>query len=243
MRWRGLAAVALAGASIVVPAGGSRGAATPKGCDASRAEPRYTNGDRSVPKVALTFDDGPERNTSAILDVLAAKGAKATFFSVGQLVAGREQLLQRELAEGHMIGDHTFTHADVAPADATARSEIDKGRAAIETATGFRTCLFRAPFLSESQALYDYVRSVGMTTIGVDTDTKDWHIKIGVKKIVQRVLKGSGGAAAGSIVLLHEDYSSDSTLEALPKIIDGLRARGLALVTVTDLLGIPLTYG
>jgi peptidoglycan/xylan/chitin deacetylase (PgdA/CDA1 family) len=104
--------------------------------------------------------------------------------------------------------------------------------------TGLTPCLFRASDGAESDALHTLVRSRGMITISADVDPSDWQIDIPAKTIRQRVL---GGVQNGSIVVMHEDYSSDSTLKALPGIIDTLRQRGYKLVTVPRLLGIPVT--
>lgn len=208
-----------------------------QGCDISGKRLHYSHGPRSRRLVALTFDSGPQRNTAAILRILRRKHVKATFFVVGAQVPGKGRLLRRELAAGHVIGNHTYTHAYVDSADRAAAREIDRASAVIARATGgYHPCLFRAPGIRESRALYRLVGSRDMITIGADVESNDWHVQVDAATIVRSVLAAT---RSGSIVLMHDDYYSDSTVRALPAIIDGLRARGFRFATVTRLLDIP----
>ena len=143
------------------------------------------------------------------------------------------------LADGDMIGDHTWTHPDVAGAGTFARTQIEQTAAAIRAATGFTPCLFRAPYGDTSLALISEVRSLGFTTIQWDIDPRDWALP-GVGEIETNVL---ANARPGGIVEMHDGGGNRSeTLAALPTIIATLRARGYTFVTVTQLLGQSLIY-
>jgi peptidoglycan/xylan/chitin deacetylase (PgdA/CDA1 family) len=144
------------------------------------------------------------------------------------------------LADGDMIGDHTWSHVVVAGAGPTAASQIERTAAAIRDAThGFTPCLFRAPDGSVSPALIGEARSLGFTTIQWDIDPRDWA-RPGVTEIEDNVLTN---AHPGAIVIMHDGGGDRSqTLAALPDIIDTLRARGYTFVTVTQLLGQRLLY-
>lgn len=144
------------------------------------------------------------------------------------------------LADGDMVGDHTWSHPDVAGAGVFARDQIVDAADAIRTATrGFTPCLFRAPYGALSPALISEARSLGYTTIQWNIDPRDWALP-GVAEIESNVIDN---ARPGAIVEMHDGGGDRSeTLAALPDIIDTLRARGYRFVTVTQLLGQRLLY-
>jgi len=211
----------------------------PVGC--TPAGPSYvTNGSRSRHVVALTFDDGPSPYTSAVLDVLKREQVRATFFLIGQQVAGSASLVRRELAEGHMLADHTWSHANVSGGGAFASGQISSTASAIQRATGFRPCLFRAPYGAVSGSLIGAAHGLGFTTIQWDVDPQDWALP-GSGAIHSRIV---GGARNGSIILMHDGGGPRSqTLAALPGIIRTLKARGYGFVTVDQLTSARLRYG
>jgi peptidoglycan-N-acetylglucosamine deacetylase len=193
--------------------------------------------------IALTFDDGPWYQTPAFVALLARYGVTGTFFQIGRQVSefGEEGKLDRTmLAHGDMIGDHTWSHPDVAGAGAFARTQIEEAAAAIRRATGgFEPCLFRAPYGALSPALLAEARGLGFTTIQWDIDPRDWA-RPGVGEIESNVI---ANARPGAIVEMHDGGGDRSeTLAALPDIITTLRARGYRFVTVTQLLGQRLIY-
>jgi peptidoglycan/xylan/chitin deacetylase (PgdA/CDA1 family) len=193
------------------------------------------NGSRLTPDIALTFDDGPGPSTPAVLSALERERAPATFFVVGEHVAGQDSVLQRMLRDGDAIGDHSFTHADLAGGGAAAQVEIDETKRAIERATGYVPCLFRAPFGDVSPALLSDARVQGLITVQWDVDPRDWSLP-GPNRIAATVLTQ---ARDGSIVLMHDGGGPrEQTVEALPGIVDSLRGRGFRLVTVPQLLGL-----
>jgi len=194
-------------------------------------------------EIALTFDDGPWYQTPAFLTLLERYEVPATFFEIGRQIAefGEGGAIERRmLADGDMIGDHTWSHADVAGAGAFAQSQIEDAAAAIRRATGgFVPCLFRAPYGALSPALIAEARGLGFTAIQWDIDPRDWA-RPGVSEIESNVVDN---ARPGAIVEMHDGGGDRSeTLAALPDIITTLRGRGYRFVTVTQLLGQRLTY-
>jgi peptidoglycan/xylan/chitin deacetylase (PgdA/CDA1 family) len=194
-------------------------------------------------EIALTFDDGPWYQTPAFLTLLEHYETPATFFQIGRQISefGEEGAIERRmLADGDMIGDHTWSHADVAGAGAFARSQIEDAAAAIRGDTGgFEPCLFRAPSGALSPTVIAEARDMGFTTIQWNIDPRDWA-RPGVGEIESNVIDN---ARPGAIVEMHDGGGDRSqTLAALPDIITTLRGRGYRFVTVTQLLGQRLVY-
>ena len=210
------------------------------GCVASGA-PFVSHGPSDRRQIALTFDDGPWPDTPAFLDVLEREHVPATFFQIGEQVStyGRE-VDPRMLRDGDIIGDHTWSHANVSGAGSFAASQISSTASAISSVTGgFKPCLFRAPGGAVSGALISEARSMGFTTIQWDVDPRDWS-RPGTPAIYSNVVSN---AHSGAIVIQHDGGGDRSeTLAALPHEIHTLRAEGYQFVTVTDLLGQRLIY-
>jgi peptidoglycan/xylan/chitin deacetylase (PgdA/CDA1 family) len=214
----------------------------PTGCTATGAP--FVGGIATTKReIALTFDDGPWYQTPEFLALLERYKVPATFFEIGEQIAqfGEGGAIERRmLADGDMVGDHTWSHIVVAGAGPVAADQIRRTAVAIRDATrGFTPCLFRAPDGSVSNALIGEARSLGFTTIQWDIDPRDWALP-GVGEIEDNVL---ANAHPGAIVIMHDGGGNRSeTLAALPDIIDTLRARGYTFVTVTQLLGQRLIY-
>lgn len=181
--------------------------------------------------VALTFDDGPQPQAPAILDVLAAHNAHATFFLVGTNVKKRPAAARRMAAEGHALASHSRSHArltDLRPEQI--RNEIRNNNIVIRRATGVEARLFRPPGGQYDDRVLAEAARQGMTTVLWSNNTGDWRRR-DPEWLVRRVLSD---VQDGDIVLLHETLPE--TLEALPAILEGLRARGLRAVTVPELM-------
>jgi peptidoglycan/xylan/chitin deacetylase (PgdA/CDA1 family) len=205
----------------------------PVGCTGGGAG-LVTNGPRDRPTVALTFDDGPSEYTSGFLDVLREKHVNATFFEIGQEMPGREATMRRVLREGNEIGNHTMHHGEL-----PGYAEIAPDSALVERYTHFSPCLFRPPGGAADSAVISTAASLGMQTITWDVDPRDWTTP-GSAAVYVRVV---GAARPGSIILMHDGGGPrGGTLEALPRIIDTLRARGYRFATVSALLGHRLLY-
>lgn len=204
------------------------------------------NGARDEKLIALTFDDGPHpRYTERILDILAAKNVKATFFVVGSAAVVNQPVLRRIYAEGHDIGNHTFTHSNTFEASPEhVRLELNATQRLIESTLGVRTRLSRPPFAKDLEPqtvdAADVLRiadTLGYWTIGMGIDPKDWYQPI-ASQIVQKTLAGAR-RGDGQIVLLHDAGGSrEATIKALPEIIDRLRDDGFRLVATHELLGL-----
>jgi peptidoglycan-N-acetylglucosamine deacetylase len=210
------------------------------GCVPSGA-PYVFNGPTDRREIALTFDDGPWPDTPQFLDILEHEHVVATFFQIGEQVGTYGRTVDRRmLADGDMIGDHTWSHANVSGAGTFAASQISETAAAIRQVTGgFTPCLFRAPGGSVSSALIAQARSMGFTTIEWNIDPRDWA-RPGTGAIYSNVVSN---ARPGAIVIQHDGGGDRSeTLAALPEEIATLRARGYQFVTVTQLLGQQLLY-
>lgn len=191
------------------------------------------NGPRTRKVVALTFDDGPSEFTGKVLDILRRHRVRATFFVIGQQVKGNEALLRRELDEGDMIGNHTYTHIDTSGAGGEVSQQLDDTSGAIKKATNFTPCFFRPPYGAKSAASVALAQRKGLQTINWDVDTSDYE-RPASGDITNRVV---GGVRPGSIVLMHDGGGArDQTVAALPEIIKRLRAKGYSFVTLDKLL-------
>jgi len=219
-------------------------AAAASSCATSAAMATHlSSGCTSGHRVALTFDDGPNQPyTGQILDQLAAEHAPATFFVEGEAVAADPATVKREVALGMAIGSHSYTHSDKLPQmdDASFTADLDRADAAVRAAAGFSPALFRPPYGHSSHTMLRALRREGYTSIGWDVDSRDWS-DAGVDDVVANVLNH---AHPGAIVLMHDGglgggrRDRSTTLAALPRIIEGLRARGYELVTVPELAGV-----
>jgi peptidoglycan/xylan/chitin deacetylase (PgdA/CDA1 family) len=169
-----------------------------------------TGGRISDRHVVLTFDDGPSRWTEEILDILAARGVKATFFVVGARAADRPDLVRRMYLEGHDVGVHTFTHVNLANVSTRRlQLELDQTQLAIAAAIGQTTNLLRLPYSSEPEAVLPsdwqaMKKAQNYRVVFTDLDTADWA-KPGVAKIVQA---GLPNGDRGAVVMLHDGGGS-----------------------------------
>ncbi|MCU0636309.1 MAG: glycosyltransferase, partial [Gemmatimonadaceae bacterium] len=195
-------------------------------------------------RVALTFDDGPDpAYTGAILDTLASRKAIASFFVIGRQVQQFPALTRRITDAGHEIGNHTFSHPDLAGLSETAvHVELATAGRVIEAVTGHRPLLFRPPYIGDARpATEERLRpmavatSLGLRTAGLEVDTRDWQLT-DPAAIVRRALDG---LSKGRTILLHDGGGDrTATVAAVGPLVDSLRARGYTLTTVAGLLGV-----
>lgn len=194
-------------------------------------------------EIALTFDDGPDPNyTPKILDTLAQYHVLATFFVVGQNASVNPDLIERMYREGHEIGNHTFTHPNVAEVSSLqTKVELNTTERLIQELTGHSSVLFRPPYVADAEPsspgeLLPILRAqeTGYTMIGEMIDPLDWT-RPAPDEIVKRI---NGQLNYGNVILLHDAGGDRSnTVKALPKIIESLRSQGYTFVTVGDLIG------
>ena len=200
--------------------------------------------------VALTFDDGPDSLwTPKILDILKAKAVPATFFIIGENALVERRLLQRMIAEGHEIGSHTYTHPNLATlSEGETRIELNTTQRLFQAFTGHSLRLFRAPYFGDAEpTTADEIVPVGEAqrqgylSVGLHVDPGDWK-RPGAPAIVDATIAGVEGATpekSANVVLLHDSGGDrQQTVEALPAIIDRLRAKGFRFVPVSTLAGL-----
>ncbi|MDQ6756680.1 MAG: glycosyltransferase [Bacteroidota bacterium] len=198
-------------------------------------------------KLILTFDDGPsDEFTPQILDILEKEKIPATFFIVGLQAERNIPILQRIYNDGFEIGNHTFTHHNIAKMSLTrADIEMKLTRLLIESITGRSTILFRAPFNADSEPqTYEELepiarsRSENYFTIGESIDPNDWVKGITADSILARIIRQTESKNA-SIILLHDagGDTRQATVDALPKIIKYFKDKGYKFTTVADLMG------
>jgi peptidoglycan-N-acetylglucosamine deacetylase len=203
----------------------------------------YHQGAGGEHQVALTFDDGPDPQwTPKILDILKAANVKAAFFLVGANAERYPGLVRRIVDEGHEIGNHTYYHPNLALCwPEHVRLELNATQILLETITGRATTLFRPPYAADTQPSQlselmplQIAQDLDYLVVLENIDPQDWA-KPGADIIVQRVKQQRRD---GSIILLHDAGGDRSqTVQALPRILDWLHARGDTIVSLSTLLG------
>jgi len=183
-------------------------------------------------QIALTFDDGPTPGvTDLILDELKRRDLKATFFMIGRHIAAAPKLARRVLAEGHEIGNHTYTHPKLTTLPDTAvEAEIQKTQDIIAETLNFRSAWFRPPYglLRQNQAPMLKAKNLGIVLWNVDPG--DWA-QPGEAKIIGTIL---AQITPGAVIVCHDRHLQ--TANSLPAMLDGLLARGFKPVTISTLL-------
>lgn len=195
----------------------------------STGQSQTTDGiDPSKPMVALTFDDGPQPSVgNRIMDCLAQYGGKATFFMVGERVGSYKTEVQRMVAEGHEVANHTMNHKYLQKLGATQiQAQVNNGNDAIQAACGVRPTLLRLPGGNHNAAV---LANAGMPMIQWNVDTLDWKTR-NADKTVAAVLNH---VKDGDIILMHELYAS--TGDAVLRIVPELHKRGFQMVTVSQM--------
>ncbi len=205
-------------------------------------------------EVAITFDDGPDPEwTPKILDVLKRENVPATFFLIGLEADRFGSIASRIYREGHEIGNHTFTHPDISNISTRLNQlEINLTEELFASRLGVHTILFRPPYsIDQEPDTTDQVRpleiaqDLGYIIVGDKIDPNDWreNPRPSAAEIADRVIShlppcGSDQRFCGSIILLHDGGGNRSqTVAALPAMIDGIRAKGLRIVPLYELLG------
>ncbi len=187
-----------------------------------------TTASAATPKlVAITFDDGPGAYTSRLLDGLRARGAKATFFLVGNRLSSYPETVRRMVREGHQVGNHTWSHPNLNTLSYDAVStELTRTRNQLAQLAGSRTFALRPPYGNHNAN----VRALaGGPIILWSVDTLDWQSR-NANTVYNKIVNQT---TDGSIVLLHDIYST--SVDAALRAIDTLQARGYECVTVEEL--------
>lgn len=200
-------AVILSGGAITIP--GPAAAATPPAAQCTGY-------------VALTFDDGPTPgNTEQLLTVLKAAGARATMFNTGANVEANPALTRAQLAAGMWLGNHSWDHPHMTTLNAADQaSQIARTQDVIKRVTGVSPALFRPPYLETNDALRAIERQYGVREINADVDSRDWD-----NTSVDQIVENARALQPGGVILMHD--WPPNTLQAVPRVVTELRARGL----------------
>jgi len=243
------------------PRPGERDVSSPPADDSDFSEQYHTyptpyvidhTGGTDQKLLCLTFDDGPDaRYTPPILDILKQRHVPATFFVIGVNAEQLPGLIRREYAEGHEIGNHTYTHPNIATTSALRTElELSTTQRIIENLLGVSTTLFRPPYNADSepttpQEIEPILRAqgYGYATVSETLDPRDWEPGVTAKAIVDEVKSeiatssAEHDEAATHIILLHDAGGDrEATIEALPQIIDYYQRQGYRFATVGELI-------
>lgn len=195
----------------------------------------------AVKEVALTFDDGPDDYwTPRVLDGLKEMNAKATFFCVGERVQANPDVFRRMIAEGHVVGNHSWNHANLSKIPIEqAKEQLIRTNEVIRRVGGVKPHLMRPPYGALSEPLIREAIRLDQLIILWNVDSLDWT-QIPAEQVATNILSHTG---PGAIILLHsaggEGQSLQNTVNALPYVIRTLRDRGYRFRTVPELLKIP----
>ena len=199
--------------------------------------------ERGAKRLALTFDDGPnDPHTLRLLEVLAKRDVRATFFLIGRYVEARPDIVRELASAGHVIGNHTYTHPNLIFASALqTRAQIEECERALSQAVGAHSRLFRPPFGGRLPKTLRVARSLQLQTVMWNVTGWDWKAP-SAEYIEQRVRKQIRG---GDVILLHDGshegmgVDRSATLAATDRLIERYRGEGYDFVTVPEMLEEP----
>ncbi len=206
------------------------------GAEAFIPDLSYSQVETTERVLALTFDDGPHpKLTPRLLDLLAERQLKATFYVIGRNVRSYPEIAARIVEEGHEIANHTQTHPQLSRLSAARVSkELQGAHEAILEGTGVVATTMRPPFGAVNQRVRQVARSeFDYTTIMWSVDPQDWRYR-NAERVTAQLL---AGAAPGAIMLCHDIHAS--TIDAMPATLDGLMKKGFELATVSELMRRP----
>ena len=185
--------------------------------------------------VAITYDDGPvPGSTERLLDILKRKSVHATFFVVGRNANANPQVLRRIRDEGHTIGNHSYSHPDLArQSDGAIAAQLDDTDAVLQKQAGLDPHWLRPPYGSHDPRVASAAGARGMALAVWDVDTADWQHRNPATTCKRAV----DGAREGSIILMHDIHQP--TVDAAECVIDGLRAKGLNPVGLDEMIKRP----
>jgi len=195
-------------------------------------------GSHAARRVALTFDDGPDRDwTPRVLDLLAARRARGSFFLVGERAAQVPDAVRRMVAEGHEVGSHGWSHRSLwLCGPRRTADEIDRAHATLAALTGREPRYFRPPWGMVNAAMFGALRRRGERCVFWSIQSEGLRA-VAAEDQVRHVLRR---AHSGAIVDLHDAEGTrrapERLVQALPAMIDGLRAAGYELATIAELL-------
>ncbi len=181
--------------------------------------------------VGLTFDDGPSANTPALLNALRQNGLRSTMFNEGQHAAANPAQVRAQAGAGMWVGNHSYTHSHLTQqSQATVDSEIYRTQQAIASAGGGIPRLFRPPYGETNATVKAVAAKYGLTEILWNVDSQDWN-----GASTDAIVAAAGRLTSGQVILMH-DWSGNS-LAAIPRIAQGLAARGLCAGMISPTTG------
>jgi peptidoglycan/xylan/chitin deacetylase (PgdA/CDA1 family) len=194
----------------------------------------YSRCEVTLPLIAITFDDGPDPVlTPRLLEILKQRGIHATFFLVGKNVAAFPDVVRRIVAEGHEVGNHSWSHPLFTQlGQQSVESQLQRTHDAIVKACGTAPLLYRPPYGAVSVSQRARIeKTFGYPAILWDVDPQDWKHPRSAQKVYDAI---HSQTRPGSIILCHDIH--ETTIAAMPATLDDLMARGYRFTTVTQLI-------
>jgi peptidoglycan-N-acetylglucosamine deacetylase len=191
--------------------------------------------DTDKKEIAISFDDGPAENyTQQILNILNTENVKATFFCIGNRIAGNEIILKQVQADGHIIANHSYSHHFWFDMYSSKKMQEDLKQmdAEMEKVTGLKPKLFRPPYGVTNPNLAKAIKNGGYTPVGWSVRSMDTVIKDG-KKLLAKI---NEGIKPGAVFLFHD--TSKTTLDVLPEFIQEVKKRGYNIIPLDKLLAL-----
>jgi peptidoglycan-N-acetylglucosamine deacetylase len=189
----------------------------------------------NIKEIAISFDDGPAENyTKEILAILKTENVKATFFCIGNRIAGNEAVLKQVHADGHIIGNHSYSHHFWFDMYAAKKMQEDLQRMDLEMerVTGLKPKLFRPPYGVTNPNLAKAIKKGGYISVGWSVRSMDTVIKDG-SKLLDKI---NDGIKPGAVFLFHD--TSKTTLGILPLFIKEVKNRGYHIIPLDKLLAL-----
>jgi len=184
--------------------------------------------------IALSFDDGPVESSRNILDILKENNAEAAFFLIGKNISGNEDLVKRMVQEGHVIGNHSFSHHPLFDLFSSGKmlNDMESMNQSVKNITGFSPRFFRPPYGVTNPNLKKAVMTGGFISIGwsirsLDTIIKNQH------RLLSKILSS---LRPGAILLLHD--TSETTVAILPELLKSIRQRGFEIVRLDKMVNL-----
>ncbi len=194
----------------------------------------YDRVNTDKPYVCLTFDDGPDgKMVPKLLELFAKENVKATFFVIGKNMLQHPEIAKRIIAQGHEIGNHSRTHANLPKCDSVdaVREEIVSTQNIITDTVGITPVTFRAPYLAHDDKVWEVLDELKLPSINASKYSDDWNKEKSAEHILTRA---TDNIKAGDIILLHS--WRQETYDVMPEMIKRIKAAGLEMVTVKKLL-------
>ena len=191
--------------------------------------------DTTAKQIAISFDDGPaQAHTAEILDILKSNNVPAVFFCIGKNIIGNEYLLKKIAADGHIIGNHSYSHHFWFDLFSTKkmRMDLELMNEQVKKITGFTPLLFRPPYGVTTPNMKKVMQQTGLTAVGWNIRSLDTVIN-DKETLLKKI---TGPLQPGAIILLHD--TSSTTLSILPSFIAGCKEQGYEFVRLDHLLNI-----